>query len=212
MGHVKELFMVMIGMIKASVIEGTNNLSNGTLIWYPYFFSAEESDRYLSALINGARWQQESMKMYGKIVPFPRLTAWYADAGVTYSYSGLTHQPEPWTEELLQIKNRIEVVAGNTFNSVLINRYRGGSDSMSWHADDEPELGRNPIIASVNFGATRTFQLRHNTTTERINVELTHGSVLIMAGELQHHWKHQVPKTKREVDERVNLTFRLVNG
>ena len=191
---------------------GRNHIQNGELLWYPAFFTHEECERYLVALLNGIHWQQELMKMYGKIVQFPRLTAWYADTGVTYSYSGLTHQPERWTEELLQIKKRIEVVSGAQFNSVLLNRYRGGADSMSWHTDDELELGQNPIIASVNFGATRMFQLRHNSTKERINIELTHGSVLVMAGELQHYWKHQVPKTKKDVGERVNLTFRKVLG
>jgi alkylated DNA repair dioxygenase AlkB len=150
------------------------------------------------------------MNMYGKEVLFPRLTAWYGDSDRPYSFSGITLNPLPWTEELLKIKKKIETKTSAIFNSVLLNKYRDGSDSISWHTDDEKELGKNPIIASVTFGGTRNFQLRHRDTGEKINLELSHGSLLIMQGELQHFWRHQIPKTKKQVDPRINLTFRVI--
>jgi alkylated DNA repair dioxygenase AlkB len=150
------------------------------------------------------------MNMYGKKVAFPRLTAWYGDNDKPYSFSGITLAPKIWTKELVDIKEKIEPVSKIRFNSVLLNRYRSGNDSISWHTDAEKELGRNPIIASVNFGATRKFQLRHIKTKEKLEIELTHGSLLIMQGELQHFWQHQVPKTSQNVAERINLTFRVI--
>lgn len=191
----------------------TRNLTeiqNGAFQFYPDFFNSKESDFYLEALQTTILWSQESMKMYGKQVLFPRLTAWYGDHGMRYSYSGLTFDPHFWTDELLAIKQKIEPIAQTTFNSVLLNLYRYGKDSMAWHADDEKELGRNPIIASVNFGATRSFQMRHKQTKEKISLALSHGSLLIMQGEMQHFWQHQVPKTAKKVGERINLTFRVI--
>jgi alkylated DNA repair dioxygenase AlkB len=148
--------------------------------------------------------------MYGKKIPFPRLTAWYGDNEKPYSFSGITLQPHSWSPGLLKVKNDIEPKANVVFNSVLLNRYRDGSDSISWHTDAEKELGQNPVIASVNFGAERKFQLKHKDTNERIDIILQHGSLLIMLGELQHYWKHQIPKTKKPLGERVNLTFRVI--
>jgi alkylated DNA repair dioxygenase AlkB len=155
-------------------------------------------------------WQQQEMQMYGRIVKFPRLTAWYGENDKPYSFSGITLQPNPWTQELLEIKEKIEPLSQVSFNSVLLNLYRDGNDSISWHTDAEKELGLNPVIASVNFGAERIFQLRHMQTNERIDISLTHGSLLIMMGELQHYWQHQVPKTKMVKLPRVNLTFRTI--
>ncbi len=155
-------------------------------------------------------WEQQSMNMYGKQIPFPRLTSWYGDNDKPYSFSGITLQPHPWTSELFEIKKGIEPKAEVTFNSVLLNRYRSGDDSISWHTDAEKELGENPVIASVNFGAERKFQLKHIHTNERIDIPLKHGSLLIMKGEIQHFWKHQIPKTKKEIKERINLTFRVI--
>jgi alkylated DNA repair dioxygenase AlkB len=185
-------------------------LENGAYLFIPHFFSAKESDMYLQSLLKTIDWKQEGMNMYGKYVPFPRLTAWYGNNDKDYSFSGITLNPKPWTEELLAIKTAIEAPAETVFNSVLLNLYRDGSDSISWHQDNEKELGINPIIASVNFGATRTFQMRHKKTREQIDIPLSHGSLLVMFGETQHHWQHQVPKTKQKVGERINLTFRTI--
>jgi len=186
------------------------NITNGEYLYVPNFFGNEEANRHFKALLNDIEWQQESMTMYGKTIPFPRLTAWYGNNDKPYSFSGITLAPKNWTKTLLEIKNQIEPKAHTTFNSVLLNLYRNGNDSISWHTDAEKELGTNPIIASVNFGATRKFQLRHKETKEKIELELIHGSLLIMGGELQHHWQHQVPKTKQAVKERINLTFRVI--
>lgn len=190
--------------------EGLTVIENGEYIFYPSFFSKSESDILLKGLRNNIVWKQESMNMYGKKIDFPRLTAWYGNNDKPYSFSGITLQPLPWTSEILTIKNKIEPIAKTVFNSVLLNLYRDGNDSISWHTDAEKELGINPIIASVNFGATRKFQLRHIKTKEKIEIELTHGSLLIMQGELQHFWQHQVPKTSKPVGERINLTFRVI--
>lgn len=186
------------------------NINNGSYIYIPNYFNKFEADFFLNDFINNIVWEQQSMNMYGKIVPFPRLTTWYGDNDKPYTFSGITLQPHPWNESLLKIKNKIEPLSGVNFNSVLLNRYRDGNDSISWHTDAERELGRNPVIASVNFGEERVFQLKHIETGQRIDIPLKHGSLLIMMGELQHFWKHQVPKSKKPMKERVNLTFRVI--
>jgi len=183
-------------------------IRNGAYIYVPDFFDQAKSDLYFNSLLKKNEWKQEEMFLYGKTVKFPRLTAWYGDK--PYTYSGITHTPENWTDVLLEIRNEIEPLARISFNTVLLNLYRSGRDSISWHSDAEKELGENPIIASVSFGATRKFQLRHKETKEKIEFELSHGSLLIMKGELQHFWQHQVPKTKKEVGQRINLTFRVI--
>jgi len=185
-------------------------IMNGSYIYIENFFSRSEADYFFNDFINNIVWEKQSMNMYGKIIPFPRLTTWYGDNDKPYSFSGITLQPHPWNEALLKIKNKIEPLSGVIFNSVLLNRYRNGNDSISWHTDAEKELGNNPVIASVNFGEERVFQLKHIETGERIDIPLKHGSLLIMMGELQHYWKHQVPKSKKPMKERINLTFRVI--
>ena len=188
----------------------TVKIQNGEYINIPDFYNKNQSDEFLQSFKEKIYWKQESMNMYGRELLFPRLTAWYGDDNKPYSFSGITLQPHAWSDELLKIKNDIEPLCECIFNSVLLNRYRDGQDSISWHTDAEKELGLNPIIASVNFGVERTFQLRHMNTKERIDIVLKHGSLLIMKGELQHYWQHQIPKSKRVLDERINLTFRLI--
>jgi alkylated DNA repair dioxygenase AlkB len=189
---------------------GLNKITNGEFIYLPHFFSKSESDFYLKALTEKVIWKQESMNIYGKNIAFPRLTAWYGDNDKHYSLSGITLSPTPWNDEILAIKNKIEPESKVVFNSVLLNRYRSGSDSISWHTDAEKELGKNPVIASANFGETRKFQLRHHITKEKLEIDLKHGSVLIMQDELQHFWQHQVPKSSKPLKERINLTFRVI--
>lgn len=185
-------------------------ISNGSYYYKDDFFIKKHADALYERLLNGIEWKQESMNMYGKELKFPRLTAWYGDSDKPYSFSGITLNPNPWNKELSWIKEQIEPESGVEFNSVLLNLYRDGNDSISWHTDAEKELGKNPVIASVNFGDTRTFQLKHMKTNEKISIELTHGSLLVMKGELQHYWKHQVPKTKQKKNPRINLTFRVI--
>ncbi|MBM4071956.1 MAG: alpha-ketoglutarate-dependent dioxygenase AlkB [Planctomycetes bacterium] len=154
-------------------------------------------------------WKQEHGR-FGR--PFPRLTALYGDPGVCYTYSGTKYDCLPWTPELALIRRRVEEAAKAPMNSVLLNRYRDGQDSMGFHADDEPELGKNPILPSISLGAERRFVLRHTRSGRRLEYVLGHGSLLIMAGTLQHFWQHALPKTKDEVGERVNLTFRRIHS
>lgn len=185
-------------------------ISDGILQYAPSFIPSEEATDLLEKLIECIDWRQEEMKMFGKIVQFPRLTAWYGDPEATYRYSGTTFQPTPWIPALLSLREKIQQAVNHPFNSVLLNYYRDGQDSMGWHADNEKELGRNPVIASLNLGASRPFQLKHNTLGGKQEIILEHGSLLIMGGSLQHHWKHQIPKRKKIQDPRINLTFRQI--
>lgn len=187
-------------------------VQDGEYLYIADFYDRKNADTYYQSFFDNIKWEQKEMMMYGRKVAFPRLTAWYGDEGKSYSYSGLTFLPQPWTVDLLEVKEAVEKVVPLKFNSVLLNLYRDGSDSMGWHADDEKELGYNPVIASINLGASRKFQLRHNETNEKIELILEHGSLLIMKGSLQHYWKHQVPKTKKKVGSRINLTFRVIKG
>lgn len=193
-----------------SFVAGLQIVENGEYIFIPNYFNSEISNDYFKILRESILWRQESMRIYGKEIKFPRLTSWYGDNDKPYSFSGITLNPNIWTKELLNIKALIESEANTIFNSVLLNLYRDGNDSISWHTDAEKELGNNPIIASVNFGATRTFQLKHKVSKKLLEIELTNGSLLIMKGEMQHYWKHQIPKTKKIVGERINLTFRSI--
>jgi len=187
------------------------DLPDAEVLFYPAFFSSSQADRLLEELRDTTAWRQESFKLYGKDVGFPRLTAWYGDEGSSYVYSGIKNVPLPWTPAILEVKRAVEPPSGVVFNSVLLNRYRTGKDSVSWHADNEPEFGANPVIASASFGGTRTFQLRHKNRKElKASVELTHGSLLIMSGGTQANWLHQIPKTAKPVEERLNLTFRAI--
>ena len=169
-----------------------------------------EADRLFLELRDTTAWRQETIRFYGKDIAVPRLTAWYGDEGIRYTYSGIENVALPWTPPLLEVKRAVEPPCGVVFNGVLLNRYRTGRDSVSWHADDEPEFGERPVIASVSFGGTRTFQLKHKTRKDKASIELTHGSLLIMRGGTQANWLHQIPKTARQVEERVNLTFRAI--
>ncbi len=201
-------------------LEGLEETNNQDIIAIPdadvtfcrCLFSQEESDEFFAELYKNINWKQESITIYGKPIPLPRLTAWYGDSGKSYTYSKIAMNPQPWTPTLLKIKSKIESLAGVNFNSVLLNLYRNGSDSVAWHSDDEPELGTNPVIASVSFGGTRRFMFKHKYKKElnKVEIYLTHGSFLIMKGTTQHLWQHQIPKTTNSVQLRINLTFRLI--
>ena len=181
------------------------------LSYFPEVFPVTESKALFEKLTENITWRQESIFIFGRKVLTPRLTAWYGDAGAVYKYSGVSFDPLPWTEELLFIKSKAEGLAGTIFNSVLLNLYRDGSDSMGWHSDDEPELGRDPIIASVNLGEARRFDLRLKTDhQQKLQILLEDGSVLVMKGELQHYWQHQVAKSAKVKGPRINLTFRTI--
>ncbi|MEJ8801337.1 alpha-ketoglutarate-dependent dioxygenase AlkB family protein [Pontibacter sp. H249] len=185
-------------------------LPDAEVYFTPQFFSKTESDLYFEKLMTEVNWQQESIKMFGKQLPMPRLTAWYGDKG--YTYSGLHNKPQPWLPVLLELKEKVEQASNQKYNSVLLNLYRTGQDSMGWHADDEVELGQEPSIASISFGGERKFSFKHKTRKDLkpLNLSLTHGSLLLMQGQTQHYWVHHVPKTIRIVEPRINLTFRKV--
>lgn len=186
---------------------------DGITYFYPELFTPEESRDLFEILKNNTQWKQEPIKIMGREIMQPRLTAWYGDADKPYSYSGITMDPLSWTRELLMIKKRIEDVAQYHFTSALLNFYRDGKDSMGWHRDNEKELGKDPVIGSVSFGATRDFYLRHyKDKSLKIKVPLITGSFLLMAGSTQHYWYHSLPKSLKITEGRINITFRKIIG
>ena len=185
-------------------------LTDGVLRLYPAALAAGRAEALLRILIDSVPWRQDRIRIAGREIPVPRLQCWMGDPGTAYGYSGLRLTPAPWSSPVQALRAEVEALAGAQFNSVLLNYYRDGRDSVSWHADDEPELGPAPVIASVSLGAVRPFVLRHRDSGERRRLALPDGSVLVMAGALQRHWLHQLPKVKGLDAPRVNLTFRRI--
>lgn len=183
---------------------------DGKVYFFPEYFNKPDSDRLFKSLTDTIKWQQDQIKLYGKTINLPRLTAWYGANNKPYTYSGISMKPHPWTADLLEIKNNIEKEAAVSFSSVLLNLYRDGRDNVSWHCDNEPELGINPVIGSVSFGAARTFKFRHLQDKTVKKIELTHGSFVLMKEETQHKWEHEIPKTNKKLTPRINLTFRVI--
>ena len=178
-------------------------------------FDAEIAGNLLTELAKEIPWVQNKIKFYGKESLVPRLESWHGDEGMSYTYSGIRMDAKPWTKNLLMIKESIEPIAKTTFNSVLINYYRDGKDRVAWHSDDEKELGKNPVIASVSLGAERKFKLRHKKYKEnqlKHEVFLQNGSLLLMSGSTQHHWLHEIPRTAKPIGPRINLTFRVIKN
>ena len=170
--------------------------------------------RCLVELIEQTPWRQDTITLFGKSHLQPRLTAWYGDEGTAYTYSGLRLQPLPWTLLLLELKQRVETLCQNSFNSVLLNYYRDHRDAMGMHADDEPELGRHPAIASLSLGETRTliFKNKRDKSLKPVRIALPGGSLLLMQGETQAHWKHGINRQSKPCGPRVNLTFRHIHA
>lgn len=187
------------------------DLPDAEIVYFPHFFDSNMADTIYSQLLDTTPWQQDDIKVFGKTHPQPRLTALFGNDGKPYSYSNIKMQPHAWTILLQKIKYQVESVCNNSFTTVLLNLYRDGKDSNGWHADDEKELGTNPVIASLSFGAERSFHLRHNTDKNlKQKILLEHGSLLLMKGRTQHFWKHQIPKTTKPIGSRINLTFRII--
>lgn len=187
------------------------SLPNSEISYFPNFIESSEADACMSSFKDDVPWQQDNIKVFGKTYPQPRLTALYGNNGKTYTYSNITMQPHPFSPKLLVLKEKIDAVAKVKFTTCLLNLYRDGKDSNGWHADDEEELGKNPVIASVSLGQERFFHLRHkNEKSLKQKILLEHGSLLLMKGETQHFWRHQIPKTAKQIKERINLTFRVV--
>jgi alkylated DNA repair dioxygenase AlkB len=168
------------------------------------------SRRVMNDLQTGVPWARDEVVLFGKTIVTAREVAWFGDDGANYRYSGATKAPLAWTPLLSTLKALVEARTGVVFNSCLANRYHSGDEGMGWHSDDEPALGRTTTIASLSFGASRRFDLRHKRGGDDVQIVLEHGQLLVMAGETQQHWKHQLPKQKRVRDERINLTFRVI--
>lgn len=189
----------------------TLQLPNAEVVYIPNFYSFEKATEIFKTLKETTEWQQDNITVFGKTYKQPRLTAMYANNNLPYSYSNITMFPKAYTKVLLNIKHGVETFTKHEFTTVLLNLYRNGNDSNGWHADNEKELGKNPVIASVSFGASRIFHFKHRQLKhENYKLLLEHGSLLLMKGEMQHYWLHQIPKTKKEIGERINLTFRTI--
>lgn len=187
------------------------NLPDADISYFPGFLDLKDADNYFDRLLKTIPWQQDDITVFGKTHPQPRLTALFASNNKPYSYSNITMQPHGFTSALSEIKKLIEQQVETVFTTCLANLYRDGQDSNGWHADNEKELGINPIIASVTLGAPRYFNLKHKDNPKlKHKLLLEHGSLLLMKGETQHHWLHQIAKTKRVIKPRINLTFRVI--
>lgn len=187
------------------------DMPDAEVVYQAQFLEEVEASSLFDSLLRQTPWRQESITLYGKTHAVPRLSHWVADESGDYSYSNITMAANPWTPELEELKTRVECLSGNSFNSVLLNYYRDGQDSNGWHSDDEPELGRSPVIASLSLGAVRDFRMRHKIKRELppTTIALEHGSLLVMKGETQHYWQHTIPK-RANVGARINLTFRTI--
>ena len=187
------------------------DLKDAEISYDQHFLSHNEASTYFDVLRKETDWQQDRIKVFGKEYDQPRLTALFSNNKKPYSYSNITMYPTPFSPVLLEIKSKIEKILNQTFTTCLLNLYRNGQDSNGWHADNEKELGINPVIASVSLGGERMFHMKHRTDkTQKLRLNLAHGSLLVMSGSTQHHWLHQIPKTKKNVGERINLTFRII--
>lgn len=192
------------------------DLPDADVHFAPDWLDADASHVLLRALIDTVPWSVHHIHMFGRLVASPRLSAWIGDPDARYRYSGTTFDPLAWPAALVPVREQLQRDCGVAFNSVLVNRYRDGRDAMGWHRDDEPELGPAPVIASVSLGATRRFVLRRvargaaSAGALKHAIDLTPGSLLVMAGPTQRHWQHALPRTAKDVVERINLTFRLV--
>lgn len=184
---------------------------DGAAIYQSHWLEETEAIELLNCFKSEIHWRREQIQLFGKTYWQPRLIAWYGD--VAYAYSGKRWEPEPWHPKLLLLKERLETETEHRYNSVLLNWYRDGTDSMGWHSDDEAELGPQPCIASLSLGATRRFFFKHRSDKELANIrkDLENGSLLVMKGKTQQHWQHRIAKTKRPVGGRINLTFRWVH-
>ena len=183
---------------------------DGSAVLVPDFLCESDADSIFSGLRQETPWEQNFIRLFGKEVSEPRLSAWHAEANLHYTYSGVPRTPHPWKEPLSSLRTACEAHTGQSFNGALLNLYRTGLDAMGWHSDDEPVNGPNPVIASISLGAERRFDFRHKQTREVISVVLPHGSLLVMSGACQTYWLHRIPKTTRELQPRINVTFRTL--
>jgi alkylated DNA repair dioxygenase AlkB len=190
----------------------TLDLRDADIEYHPEFVAEEAAWKLFERLRVEVPWRQETIRLYNKSHLVPRLSCWMGDAGLDYAYSNMTMHPVAWSDTTKRLLREIEALSQHQFNSVLLNYYRNGQDSVGWHSDDESELGQNPVIASLSLGASRDFHLKHrNKPKLRHSIALEHGSLLLMQGATQHNWRHQVPKRTHALG-RINLTFRLIQA
>jgi alkylated DNA repair dioxygenase AlkB len=182
--------------------------SDGSAVLVPDFLSESEADEFFLNLHSETPWEQNSIKLFGKEIAEPRLSTWHAAADLPYRYSGVPRSPHPWNEPLTALRTACEAHTSHTFNGALLNLYRTGQDAMGWHSDDEAVNGPNPVIASISLGAERRFDFRHKQTREMVSVVLPHGSLIVMSGACQTYWLHRIAKTTRQLQPRINVTFR----
>lgn len=188
-------------------------LPRADLAFDPRWLPVAEADSLYRRLLADVPWETHRIRLFGRVVDSPRLSCWIGDPGARYRYSGTLFEPHPWPQSLETLRERLSAALGVEFNSVLANRYRDGNDAMGWHRDDEPELGPHPVIASISLGATRRFRLKaDDASVAPLSLDLPHGSLLVMRGQTQAHFRHALPRTARPVGERINLTFRKVAG
>jgi len=187
------------------------DMPDADLKYYPNFIPPEQTNAIMNSLLESIDWRQEQISVYGKTFDVPRLQAWYGDEEAGYHYSNLTMRPLPWSPLLLELKLKCEKASGCFFNSVLANYYRHGQDGMGRHADNEPELGCQPVIASLSFGEVRSLDFYHNQSKNKVRVPLANGSLLVMRGTTQSCWQHAVAKSKKTLASRINLTFRYIS-
>lgn len=189
----------------------TLQIADADIQLFPHFLNNRQAEHCFKLLKIQTNWQQDSLNFGGKPVLIPRLQAWFGDQQSHYGYSGLSMTPQPWTSLLRKLKEQIEKACDSEFNSVLLNYYRDGRDSVAWHSDDEKELGNEPVIASLSLGVSRRFELKHKTRRQlKSFCDLNNGSLLLMGKGVQRHWQHQVPKQTEVNEGRINLTFRHI--
>jgi len=185
---------------------------DGIADYHGIVLNRQEATHYYDRLMETIAWKNDEAIIFGKRIITKRKVAWYGDNNFSYTYSNITRTALPWTSELLQLKQLAEKKTGAIFNSCLLNLYHNGDEGVAWHSDDEKALGKNAPIASISFGAERTFSFRHKRTKEARSVILETGSLLVMAGETQTNWLHALPKTKKVSKPRINLTFRIMKN
>lgn len=192
--------------------DSTKNLLpyDGSVHYYGTIIPSAQADHYLDLLLHEIKWEQDRAVLYGKEIITKRKVAWYGDEAFHYTYSNTTKEALPWTAVLLALKNKIEAETGETFNSCLLNLYHSGEEGMAWHSDAEKDLQKDGAIASLTFGAARKFAFKHKVNGNKVELILTHGSLLVMKGQTQRHWLHRLPPTKKVSMPRVNLTFRRI--
>jgi len=196
------------------IVDPSENLlpCDGVVNYYGKLLSRQDADAYLNRVLHEIEWKHDKAIIYGKQITTKRKVAWYGDKPFEYTYSNTTKRALPWTQELLELREKIQQKTGETFNSCLLNLYHNGSEGMAWHSDAEKNLKKNGAIGSISLGAERKFAFKHKATKETVSAFLQHGSLLVMKGTTQSHWLHRLPPTKKTVDLRVNLTFRTIDN